>query len=71
MQCVTAVEGAWLAELGPMFFSVKQSGRSGREKRQLALEHQQTMEDQMKRAQGEIEARKQEKERRHLASLRK
>lgn len=23
MQCVTAVEGEWLAELGPMFFSVK------------------------------------------------
>ncbi|KAF4522429.1 hypothetical protein B566_EDAN012329 [Ephemera danica] len=71
MQCVTAVEGTWLAELGPMFFSVKQSGRSGREKRQLALEHQQTMEDQMKRAQEEIAARKKEKERKHLASIRK
>jgi len=23
MQCVTAVEPEWLAELGPMFFSVK------------------------------------------------
>ena len=28
MQCVTAVDGAWLAELGPMFFSVKESGLS-------------------------------------------
>ena len=25
MQCVTAVDGTWLAELGPMFFSVKDS----------------------------------------------
>ena len=28
MQCVTAVDGHWLAELGPMFFSVKESNRS-------------------------------------------
>ena len=26
MQCVTAVDGHWLGELGPMFFSVKESG---------------------------------------------
>jgi pre-mRNA-splicing factor ATP-dependent RNA helicase DHX38/PRP16 len=25
MSCVTAVEGEWLAELGPMFFSIKES----------------------------------------------
>lgn len=28
MQCVTAVEGEWLAELGPMFYSIKQAGKS-------------------------------------------
>ncbi|KAG8365918.1 hypothetical protein BUALT_Bualt17G0021900 [Buddleja alternifolia] len=28
MQCVTVVEPEWLAELGPMFFSVKESGTS-------------------------------------------
>ena len=28
MQCVTAVDGRWLAELGPMFFSVKETNRS-------------------------------------------
>lgn len=28
MQCVTAVDGEWLAELGPMFYSVKQAGKS-------------------------------------------
>ncbi|UXI20043.1 hypothetical protein NH340_JMT05986 [Sarcoptes scabiei] len=27
MQCVTAVEGTWLAELGPMFYSIKESNR--------------------------------------------
>jgi pre-mRNA-splicing factor ATP-dependent RNA helicase DHX38/PRP16 len=27
MQCVTAVEPEWLAELGPMFFSIKVRGR--------------------------------------------
>ena len=26
MQCVTAVEPEWLAELGPMFFSIKVGG---------------------------------------------
>jgi pre-mRNA-splicing factor ATP-dependent RNA helicase DHX38/PRP16 len=25
MQCVTAVDGTWLAELGPMFYSIKDS----------------------------------------------
>lgn len=28
MTCVTAVDGEWLAELGPMFFSVKRSFQS-------------------------------------------
>ncbi|KAI9350480.1 P-loop containing nucleoside triphosphate hydrolase protein [Zopfochytrium polystomum] len=28
MQCVTAVDGQWLAELGPMFFSIKEAGFS-------------------------------------------
>ena len=26
MSCVTAVEGEWLAELGPMFFTIKEVG---------------------------------------------
>ena len=25
MQCVTSVDGHWLAEMGPMFYSVKDS----------------------------------------------
>lgn len=28
MQCVTSVDGRWLAELGPMFYSVKDSSKS-------------------------------------------
>lgn len=28
MQCVTAVEGQWLAELGPMFYSIKEKGKT-------------------------------------------
>lgn len=28
MQCATAVDGHWLAELGPMFFSVKEKDKS-------------------------------------------
>ena len=28
MQCVTSVDAEWLAELGPMFFSIKQPGES-------------------------------------------
>lgn len=35
MSCVTAVEGEWLAELGPMFFSIKESYESTLRKRQL------------------------------------
>ncbi|KAL1451027.1 hypothetical protein WDU94_003323 [Cyamophila willieti] len=64
MQCVTAVDGHWLAELGPMFFSVKETGRSGQTKRKKALEHLHEMEDQMKQAQDEIQARKEDEERR-------
>ncbi|KAL2919662.1 hypothetical protein HK105_200576 [Polyrhizophydium stewartii] len=33
MQCVTAVDGTWLAELGPMFFSLKEAGFTQRDKR--------------------------------------
>lgn len=28
MQCVTAVDGEWLAELGPMFYSIKHANKS-------------------------------------------
>lgn len=55
MQCATAVDGFWLAELGPMFFSVKETGKSGRDKRRQAVEHLHAMESQMRKAQEDIE----------------
>ena len=33
MQCVTSVDPHWLAELGPMFYSVKEKSYTHREKR--------------------------------------
>lgn len=55
MQCATSVDGYWLAELGPMFFSVKETGRSGREKKKQAAEHLQEMEQQMQVAHKQME----------------
>ncbi|TPX35547.1 hypothetical protein SmJEL517_g02068 [Synchytrium microbalum] len=50
MQCVSAVDPYWLAELGPMFFSVKEAGFSQREKRRQDKQEMRTMEDDMKEA---------------------
>ena len=60
MQCVTAVDGYWLAELGPMFYSVKEVGKSRHEGRKLALEHLKTMEREMKEAEEELKRRKEQ-----------
>ncbi len=58
MQCVTAVDGYWLAELGPMFYSVKETGKSRSEKKKAALDQIQTMEREMKEAEEELKRRK-------------
>ncbi|KAL7679850.1 putative AAA+ ATPase domain, RNA helicase HrpA, P-loop containing nucleoside triphosphate hydrolase [Plasmopara halstedii] len=47
MQCATAVEGEWLAELGPMFFSVKESFQSRLMKRMKEKEEAVEMENEM------------------------
>jgi len=47
MSCVTAVEGEWLAELGPMFFSVKESFESTLKHRQKQRLEAAAMEKQM------------------------
>ena len=47
MQCGTAVEAQWLAELGPMFFSVKQSDTSMLEHRKRQKEEKTAMEQEM------------------------
>jgi len=66
MQCVTAVEPHWLAELGPMFFSIKDSHTSRLEQRRKQKEEKTAMEEEMeevRRQQAETEAEKIVKER--------
>jgi pre-mRNA-splicing factor ATP-dependent RNA helicase DHX38/PRP16 len=60
MQCVTAVDGHWLAELGPMFFSVKETGRTRVDKKRENLEHLRDMEAEMKEAQLQMQKEKEE-----------
>ncbi|XP_047535072.1 pre-mRNA-splicing factor ATP-dependent RNA helicase PRP16 [Vanessa atalanta] len=62
MHCVTAVDGRWLAELGPMFFSVKETGKSNRDKRKEAAVHLQRMEEEMKQAELKMAEEKKKKE---------
>ena len=50
MHCVTAVDGNWLAELGPMFYTVKQGKDTHVEKRMEAMDAQRELEEQMKAA---------------------
>jgi pre-mRNA-splicing factor ATP-dependent RNA helicase DHX38/PRP16 len=50
MSCVTAVEGEWLAELGPMFFTVKQSYKTRIEQRKKERDESKRMEAEMEEA---------------------
>ncbi|XP_048748658.2 pre-mRNA-splicing factor ATP-dependent RNA helicase PRP16-like isoform X1 [Ostrea edulis] len=71
MQCVTAVDGHWLAELGPMFYSIKDSSKSRKERRIIAEEEMNAMEDEMKRATDLIKARKEEQEKKEAAYVKR
>ncbi|KAH9495957.1 Pre-mRNA-splicing factor ATP-dependent RNA helicase PRP16 [Bulinus truncatus] len=62
MQCVTAVDGHWLAELGPMFYSIKDAKKSRQERKKQEIEEMQAMEDEMKRAEELIKARKEQQD---------
>lgn len=65
MQCVTAVEPHWLAELGPMFFSIKDSHTSRLQQRRKQKEEKTAMEEEMeevRKAFADAEAKKQLKE---------
>ncbi|XP_041987375.1 pre-mRNA-splicing factor ATP-dependent RNA helicase PRP16 isoform X2 [Aricia agestis] len=62
MHCVTAVDGRWLAELGPMFFSVKETGKSNRDKRKEAAVHLQKMEEEMKVAEQKMAEERKKRE---------
>ena len=68
MQCVTTVDGSWLAELGPMFFSLKDSSKSKLESRKKYANEQVQMETEMKQAQEKIEEMKKEKESLYVSS---
>ena len=48
MQCVTSVEPEWLAEMGPMFFSIKEHGETHLEKKSLAKANKERMEEEMR-----------------------
>ncbi|XP_049574619.1 pre-mRNA-splicing factor ATP-dependent RNA helicase PRP16 [Syngnathus scovelli] len=65
MQCVTAVDGEWLAELGPMFYSIKHAGRSRQENRRRAKEEINNMEEEMALAQEQLLSRREENERKN------
>ncbi|CAL8352741.1 unnamed protein product [Merluccius merluccius] len=62
MQCVTAVDGEWLAELGPMFYSIKHAGRSRGENRRRAKEEITIMEEEMSLAEEQLRSRREEQE---------
>lgn len=68
MQCVTVVEGQWLAELGPMFFSLKDSSTSKIESRKKYANEMVAMENEMRQAQEELEQKKKEKESAYISS---
>jgi len=61
MSCVTAVEGEWLAEAGPMFFSIKESFETTLLRRQKDRQEQASMELEMQRKQQQ-EAEEEEEE---------
>ncbi|MCH82115.1 pre-mRNA-splicing factor ATP-dependent RNA helicase PRP16-like [Trifolium medium] len=70
MQCATAVEPQWLAELGPMFFSVKESDTSLLEHKKKQKQEKTAMEEEMdnlKKEQAEFERENKRKEKEKMA----
>jgi pre-mRNA-splicing factor ATP-dependent RNA helicase DHX38/PRP16 len=68
MSCVTAVEGEWLAELGPMFFSIKESYESALKRRQRERADAAAMETEMQKKKLEEEEKVRDEEQRASAS---
>lgn len=68
---MTSVDGHWLAELGPMFYSIKDSTKSRQERKKIAEEEKSAMEDEMKRATDLIRARKEEQEKKEAAYVKR
>ncbi|KAI6195478.1 hypothetical protein M3Y96_01235600 [Aphelenchoides besseyi] len=63
MQCVTAVEAQWLAELGPMFYALKDSYSSDTERLTSKRRVAESMEEQMREAEEELKQRRLDTER--------
>jgi len=61
MQCVTAVEGSWLAEVGDKFFSINDGGASRLQRKRAAIDHKTAMEREMAMAQQAIKDRETER----------
>lgn len=68
MQCVTAVDGTWLAEVGPMFYSVKESNKSRFERKLEQRDHENQMQKEMAFAEEAIRRRKEESESQSILS---
>uniref|UniRef100_A0A915C1J7 RNA helicase n=1 Tax=Parascaris univalens TaxID=6257 RepID=A0A915C1J7_PARUN len=58
MQSVTSVDAVWLAELGPMFYSVKEAGSSRIDKRVQSMRDVRSMEEEMRQASEELSERR-------------
>lgn len=67
MQCVSAVEPQWLAELGPMFFSVKDSHTSRLEHKKKLKEEKTAMELEMEAARKKASDKEDEEKRKEIA----
>ena len=62
MQCVTMVDPLWLAELGPVFYKVKDSTRSREDNRRKMREEMLSMEEELKKASEIIAEKKKQRE---------
>ncbi|XP_053211975.1 LOW QUALITY PROTEIN: pre-mRNA-splicing factor ATP-dependent RNA helicase PRP16-like [Panonychus citri] len=69
MHTVTAVEGGWLAELGPMFYSVKLPSKTRSEAKQEIKNHE-AMEEEMAEAETRLKRMKAEKEEQETLKIR-
>ena len=58
MHVATAVDGEWLAELGPMFYSIKKSAKTRKEVANKTVTALEEMEDQMQRDKQLMDERK-------------
>ena len=67
MSCVTAVEGEWLAELGPIFFNIKESYESALKRRQRERADAARMEKEMEKKELEEEEQREREKKESVA----